>query len=98
MTNQEFDALAERILHSLLRRKYASNPVVDAIDLADSFVTKLTERRIKRRNDSELTAEEVQLIQDGRAISAIKSVRERTGMYLKDAKAFVDEARKKLDL
>lgn len=98
MTNQEFNALAERILHSLLGRKFIGDPAKDAIELADEFVTKLAERRIAIANSVELTAKEILLIENGRAISAIKSVRERTGMTLKGAKAFVDKARGKLDL
>lgn len=45
-----------------------------------------------------LTAEEFQLVLEGKKIQAIKAVRERTTMGLADAKAYVEKAQAALGL
>lgn len=106
MTHQEFDALAETILLSMVHGEASVFDGVEdvtyiadhAIQLADALVTKLSERRRARLGGIELLPEEIRALEDHRPIETIKMVRERTGMSLKEAKEIVDEARKKLDL
>ena len=101
MTNQEFDALAERIL---LARLSCDLPVYPddfaefAVKTADAFVTQLNQRREAQRTSTKLNPEEVRLLENQRIIDAIKSVRVRTGMDLKGSKSFVDRERERLGL
>ncbi len=104
MTPNEFDNLAERILHSIIRsgQWIASNSDANlinrSISIADEFAEALIKRRVDLRDHTELTGEEARLCEDKNAIKAIKMVRERTGMNIKDAKAFVDKARREMGL
>lgn len=105
MTNQEFNSLAERVLVAAV----AANPDVTASFLAthavkvtNEFVKALSARRLSEASKSKvLLPEEVLLLQDQphpRVIDCIKSVRDRTGLSLKDAKDLVDKARVELGL
>lgn len=101
MTNQEFDALAERILLARLRCSLvaeAEDFAEFAVKTAHSFLVRLNQRRERQRIETELTPEEVRLLENQQAINAIKSVKERTGLNLKEAKALVDRERAKLGL
>ena len=91
----EFDELAERILLSMLRSPFglAQDPAAVAVELADEFLLACRERHQKLKNLDGLTPEEVRLLEQNQIISCIKSVRERSGMNLKEAKTHVDEMR-----
>ncbi|SDU78736.1 ribosomal protein L7/L12 [Arcanobacterium phocae] len=52
--------------------------------------SQLDELGVKPQIDLSLTAEEQQLVAQGKKIAAIKMYRERTGSSLKDAKDIVD--------
>lgn len=103
MTPQEFDALAERLLHSVIRKSNGYTPpesahmLVDtALAIAEDFVKALAERRVASIESSELTLGERNVLVTGDKISVIRMVRERLGLNLKDAKSFVDKAEAKL--
>ena len=101
MTNrEEFDALAERILHSLiLSPRSVGRPCAEAaVGMADDFLHELRKRHEAVRSIDGLTAEEQDALDDGNVIQCIRLVRERTGAGLKEAKAHVDQMRKQLDL
>ena len=99
MRPADFDALAERILHSILRANTGYTPPDNAhmltdtaIRMADEFLHGLKVRHEDRLGDGFLTPEERELARGGNKIRTIKLVRERTGMMLKDAKDYVDKA------
>ncbi len=105
MKPSDFDALAERILHSVIRKDNGYTPpgnahmLVDtALALASDLVEKLETRHATVIEGSELTRREINDLHNCQDLQAIKSVRERLGLTLKGAKKFVDEARKKLGL
>ena len=109
MKAEEFDQLAERILHSLLQTErfdanfFGDVEAVRAVgvlsaELADSLLTACRDRHERVCNRDGLTGEEVDLLRNDRIIQCIKSVRERTGMNLKDAKSLVDKIRAQLGL
>jgi ribosomal protein L7/L12 len=95
--HDEFEALAEKLLLVTLRKGEGYTPpenahmIVDtALAVAEDFLTKLRLRREEKDKLEPLTSAERQLIRESNKIGAIKSVRERTGTSLKEAKAFVD--------
>jgi ribosomal protein L7/L12 len=98
MTRQEFDGLAERVLHSVIRGAlvggdaYATAGI--ALRIAADFETALNEHHREKWKSTDLTEEEVSLVHKGNVIGAIKLVRERTGRCLKDAKHLVDDYRR----
>jgi len=103
MTFEDFDALAERILLAMAGKGDGYTPPKNvymlsdsAIALAEHFSEALHKRRVGLLGDVDLTSTEVDAIKDGRIIDAIKFVRNRTGMTLRDSKAHVDEARQKM--
>ena len=112
MTHQEFDALAERLLHSIIRsgllyqkavqgavqHQTVTGAIALSIAMAEQFVAATSHRRAGLRESAVLLLEEILLIEDGNAIRAIKLVRERTGMNLKGAKLMVDRERERLGL
>ena len=104
MTIKEFEALAERILHSVIRKNNGYTPpgnahmLVDtALAITEDFAEKLRLRREEIQQFDGLTAEEVEALRDGNKIRAIKLVRERTGMNLKDAKQHVDKLEQQME-
>jgi hypothetical protein len=105
MNNAEYEALAERILHSMIRKNSGYTPpknahmlVDSALAVTDDFVAKLEARREQIVEEGALTREEIGHIRNGNAIHAIKLVRERLGVNLKEAKSYVDKAREELGL
>ncbi len=97
MTNDEFNGLSERILLALIRtpeRADGKNMAIIAVQTADDLVKALNDRRARVRKETTLLPEEVLLCRDA-PIAAIKSLRERTGLSLKEAKAIVDAERRK---
>lgn len=95
MKQDDFNNLAERILLALIA---SPNPSIKievigtiAVSIADNFVRILESQR-------ELTPAEITLIKNGNTIGAIKEVRNRTGLCLKEAKEMVDRERRKLGI
>ena len=69
-----------------------------AVEITDVFVARLISRREDARKSVNLLPEEIQCIENGETIQAIKLVRSRTGMNLKESKALVDAGKAKLRL
>lgn len=100
---EEFNALSERILHSIIRsgnwgivgvgpsKLYDRGLVEKAIQLAEDLMLAQCERALAL--PSTLTAEETQWLVNGQYFKVLRSVRERTGASLKEAKTIVDKAR-----
>lgn len=105
----EFNELAEKILVSMVhgtgRRKDPRFPDLSceatagrAVKIALEFRKALREARQQLVSEGGLTPEEADAIQNNMALKAIKLVRERLGLTLMDAKAYVDKAKVGLDL
>jgi len=99
----EFDKLAERILLANIQKNGIQvgsgnrlQQAANAVELADAFMKQLEERLKKLADTGSLLPEEVSLLRQWRAIDAIKSVRERTGLSMKEAKQLVDKERRRL--
>lgn len=95
MTHDEFNALAERLLHSLLQCPPHSNATLDdlagrAISLAEHLTGQLNERRRVLTSCNEMLENEIAELVAGRKIVAVKMVRLRTGMSLRGSKVLVD--------
>jgi len=101
LDNDEFRILAERILLATVRngttvipQELHASMARQAISLAGAFDAALKEReRERERVDRNLTPAEVEMIRERQPIKAIKSVRERLGINLKEAKLIVDQFR-----
>lgn len=95
ISDREFDALAERILHSLIRggRKELDEESLGqaAVRCADDFVYRCRQRHLIRRQYDGVLEDELDLILAGQKIKAIKVIRKRSGMGLKEAKKLVDQ-------
>lgn len=101
MRDAEFDALAERCLIAALGPgvpRPAESLAKEAVEVAEALALRLLARRTERFRKGLLTLEEAEMCRDRRKILAIKSVRERTGMSLKDSKDYVDRACRDLGL
>lgn len=102
MTKQEFDNLAERVLLAAVSASPSSTAQFlgqQAVKIADEFVKALNARYTSlAKETNSLMPEEIRLIQDGNVIGAIRLVRERTGMNLKESKDLVDKIRTNLKL
>jgi len=102
-SNREFNALAERILLTMLRGPTQTQDENEqlarsAVDLADAFLHACRQRHEDLRNVDGLTPDEVDLLHANEVIKCIKSVRERSSLDLKQAKALVDKMREQLGL
>lgn len=75
--------------------QYIINSLKSLVELSNNIDTKMKlDGLVKRLNvqiaDKELTTDEVILYMEGKKIRCIKSIKERTGLGLKDSKAIVD--------
>lgn len=89
----EFAEMAERLLHSIILspKDVGHRSAVElAIKTADEFQKALIERRLNLSN-MKLSADEILALQSGKKIEAIKLLRERTGLSLKEANRIVSD-------
>ncbi len=97
----DFARLAERVLHTLILSgalkntdKRALRKATDlSVTIAESFTQSFSKWRTKKRSASIITPAEWELIDSGKIIGAIREVRARTGLSIKEAKAVVDQAK-----
>jgi ribosomal protein L7/L12 len=105
MKNEEFEALAERVLLVIASKGNGYTPpenahmLVDtALAVAEDFVDKLQARREELDTFGGLMLEEIQMLNNSSAgrIKAITAVQERTGIPLADARDQVDRLESQL--
>lgn len=98
---QAFNDLAERLLSTLIQAGAVTAASGDvrattdlAVSLAESLQASLTRRKIRRRDAKYITPAEWDAIDTGRKIEAIRLMRSRTGLGLKESKDAVEAAMK----
>lgn len=94
LTREEFEAFSRQILLRLVGQPQHTASPVETARLAIALATEHEKQLVSSKTDKEgLTEEEQEMLAQNRLISAIKSVRHRLGIPLKDAKAVVDRYR-----
>jgi len=98
--HEQFETLAEKVLLTMLsqsplefmgEQEAPKALATVALAVTEAFLNGLRVRRDEMDNFDGLLPTEIQMLRDRQKIMAIKSVRERTGMGLKEAKTLVDQ-------
>lgn len=94
--SDRFEELAEKVLLTLVGAdaSLASSAYVRlSMEITEGFLGALDRRKLAQIEEFGITAQEAEQVRLGNPIEAIKLVRERTGMSLKESKDLVDKYR-----